>query len=87
MHHQLRLLLYPTAWEDVKRGLPKPPLRGQEEGKSFWGSLFTQAPKHTQLMALEPRAEKPWGAAWRRRGADLGSPPSTVQMGVKSRLV
>lgn len=41
MHHQLRLLLYPTVWEDVK--LPKLWLRGQEEDKNFWGLLFTQA--------------------------------------------
>lgn len=45
VHHSafwdpVRLLLYSTEWKDTKQS--NPPLRGQEERKSFWGSLFTQ---------------------------------------------
>lgn len=47
VHHSvfwdpLKLLLYPAEWRDTKQ--TNSPLRGQEEGKSFWGSFFTQTP-------------------------------------------
>lgn len=89
VHHSafwdpLKLLLYPAEWKDTKQ--TKPPLRGQEEGKSFWGSFSPRPLKCKQLTALEPCAEKPREAAQRRKKAVYGSHSSTVQTGAKPGL-
>lgn len=67
-------------------GYPNSHSEARRKGRAFGAHFSPRPPKHMQFTALEPCAEKLWGAAWRRKGAEYSSPPSTMQMGAKLRL-